>query len=67
MTASGDLSKVVKSEGIILSMKVDCLNPAFVNGAMLNLNKNWIVLASISQYSNDKIMFCVWQRSLTNQ
>ena len=35
VAASGDVSKTVKPDGMILSMKIDCLNPASVNGAML--------------------------------
>ena len=66
MAASGGVSKIVKSDVMILSMKIDFLNSASVNGAMLNLNKNWIDLASIFEYSNDEIMVCFWQRSLTN-
>ena len=52
MATSGYVSKTVKSDGI----KINCLNPASVNGAMLNLNKNWIDLASMLQYSNDQII-----------
>ena len=66
MAASGDASKTVKPDGMILSMKINCLNLTPVNGAMVNLNKNWIDLASLLQYSNHEIMICFWQRSLTN-
>ena len=54
MAASGDVSKTVKPDRMILSMNIDWLNLASVNGAMLNLNKNWIDLAPILQYSNEK-------------
>ena len=39
MAASGDVSKTVKPDRMILSMKINCLNPASVNGAMRKLNK----------------------------
>ena len=62
MAVSGDVSKTVKPDEMILSMKIDCLNPASVNDTMLiKINKNWIDLASILQYSNNKIMICFWQ------
>ena len=35
-------------------------------GAMLNLDKKWLDLASMLQYSNDQIMI-FWQRSLANR
>ena len=67
LVASGDVSKTVKPDGMILPMKIDYLNPASVNGAvLLKINKNWIDLASILQYSNYEIIICFWQRSLTN-
>ena len=35
VAAPGDVSKLVKPDRMILSMKIDCLNPGSVNGAML--------------------------------
>ena len=66
VAASGEVGKTVKPDEMTLFMKIDCLNPASVNGAMLNLNKNWIDLSSMLHYSNDKIMICFWQQSLKN-
>ena len=53
MAASGGVSETVKPDGLILPMKINCLNPTSVNDAMLNLDKrnekkNWIDLASIN-------------------
>ena len=52
MAASGDVSKTIKSD----VMNINCLNPASVNGCSVNLDKNWIDLASMLQYSNNQIM-----------
>ena len=35
VAVSGDVSKTVKPDEMILSMKIDCLNPASVNDTML--------------------------------
>ena len=35
VAASGDVSKTVKPDGMILSVKIECLNPVSVNAAML--------------------------------
>ena len=35
VAASGEVSKTVKPDGMILSVKIDCLNPISVNAAML--------------------------------
>ena len=63
VAVSGDVSKTEKPDEMILSMKIDCLNPASVNDTMLiKINKNWIDLPSILQYySNNEIMICFWQ------
>ena len=62
--ASGDVSETVKPDRLILSMKINSLNPTAVIGAILSLDKrkeikNWIDLTL--QYSNGKIMICFWQ------
>ena len=35
MAASRNVSKAMKPDGMLLSMKIDCLNPASLNGAIL--------------------------------
>ena len=54
---------------MILFMIINCLNPASVNGAMLNLNKRKEKeldrpCVNMLQYSNDEMMICFWQQSL---
>ena len=50
VAASGDVSKIVKPDGMIISMKIDCLNPAngadclnSAHGAMLNYLCDFVV------------------------